>query len=607
MTARTSKYQLRDNADFSAKFSTTSGPASAPPLDSYTQSPPPKNAQLRRAGTVADRISEKLRAASGAHAHQRKPSEEKELPPPPSASESETQEVKDVPVLSRLKTVDPVAGAESPSSPTQEDAFIPPTDPNGQPIMSREMASPSTPTHDGERPKESPVYILLSGLSLPGRSFKDLLIRFDQYIVTHPAPGATLEELNTRAVLASRQRSTIIGVYEKTFSGEELVQWLSKNVEGFGGEWNRCVDAAGELQRMGHVSRIGVGRGFEPDDETFYTLRVNPTDGGVNVNVAQIQSNIQSSLKNIHLPTHLPSQVTNFSSPLSASAASIPSWAKGYLPASFGSDEPAHIRLRREAANANHAYINGVQHTEARRLEMEERIERGLRTWEKWERERLGVVRSVLKHYEEALGKLPKRIADLQAGTALAVEAYNPDADLKALIEGSRTGPFRPRPHIYESVENDAPVVNFGVDLRRWSGETAWKSLVNAPSRAKDAIPEVLQALLQAANELGAGLADDERRKSWIYEVPLEETHLLRGALNNAELSVEDMVATAKKFNAPIVAGTIKLWLLELNPPVLGWEGWEDAKAVYPSGEFRPSYLANPQLEPTKNATPRAL
>jgi hypothetical protein len=46
------------------------------------------------------------------------------------------------------------------------------------------------------------------------------------------------------------------------------------------------------------------------------------------------------------------------------------------------------------------------------------------------------------------------------------------------------------------------------------------------------------------------------------------------------------MVGVIKQFNVPIVAGTVKLFLLELNPPVLGWEGWEDAKAVYPAGKL---------------------
>jgi hypothetical protein len=51
-------------------------------------------------------------------------------------------------------------------------------------------------------------------------------------------------------------------------------------------------------------------------------------------------------------------------------------------------------------------------------------------------------------------------------------------------------------------------------------------------------------------------------------------------------LRAEDVREVCGKFNAPVVAGTVKLYLQELSPPVLGWEGWEDAKAIYPSGEW---------------------
>lgn len=61
------------------------------------------------------------------------------------------------------------------------------------------------------------------------------------------------------------------------------------------------------------------------------------------------------------------------------------------------------------------------------------------------------------------------------------------------------------------------------------------------------------------------------------------ETHMLRNAINNPKIPVDDLISIVKKFNAPVAAGTIKLYLLELNPPVMGWEGWEDAKAVYPA------------------------
>ena len=213
--------------------------------------------------------------------------------------------------------------------------------------------------------------LLLSGLSLPPQGLQDLLRRFDSYLQTTPAPGVDIDPeqqvSRIKAALASRQRSTILGTYEKTFSGEEVVGWLQANVEGFGGDWERCADAAAELHKSGYLSRAGVGRGFEPTDETHYVLKLTASEG------------ITASASNMVSPT-----VTNNLSML-----------KSYLPVSIGSsDEPAHVRLRRDAIKADEGYKEGVRVAEEKRLEMEERIERGLRLWERWERERLGAVRN---------------------------------------------------------------------------------------------------------------------------------------------------------------------------------------------------------------------
>jgi hypothetical protein len=116
---------------------------------------------------------------------------------------------------------------------------------------------------------------------------------------------------------------------------------------------------------------------------------------------------------------------------------------------------------------------------------------------------------AVLKQYEDALARLPGRLADLQSGTSLSVEAFNPEADIKALIEGNRTGPFRPQPHVYESIESDIPDVNFGIDLRKWAGDQGWRASISAPPRPKGAIPEVLEALLKALNEMYAEAQDE--------------------------------------------------------------------------------------------------
>ncbi|WRT69442.1 uncharacterized protein IL334_006428 [Kwoniella shivajii] len=566
------KTRTADDSEDDAKFAPAT--ARSPTSDNYTSSPKAKsktsNANLRRAGTVADRISEKLRAASiSSNPPSGSPSsptrhkgvlsiDGKDLPPPPS------------PLRPVIGSPD---GMTSPISPTREERFVPPTEPDGKPFI-HSSGGPPVPSKTPTSPASSDTRakpILLSGLSLSPQALKDLLQRFDAYLLTNLAPysDAPFAPSNrSNAALASRQRSTILGTYEKTFSGEEVVEWLKENIEGFGGDWERCVEAAGELHKMGYFSRTGVGRGFDSSEDTYFVLKINPHSNSAT-------SQASEALASMGLTSPL--------SPTSATNA-LPSLFKSYLPSSLAnSDEPAHVRLRKEASKADEAYKEGIRIAEERRLEMEESIEKGLRLWERWERERLVAVKTVLKNYDEALAKLPERLNALQKGTSLGVEAFNPEADIKALIEGNRTGPFRPHPQVYESLETDLPDVNFGIDLRRWSGEHGWKSLVSAPPRPKGAIPVVLKALLKAMSEMYQGIPDDERRRSWIYEVPLNETHLLRATINDPHLSVEDLVTMIKKFNLPIAAGTVKLYLLELNPPVLGWEGWEDAKAVYPA------------------------
>lgn len=231
-----------------------------------------------------------------------------------------------------------------------------------------------------------PPPVLLSGLSLSAQGLKDLLKRFDAYLLTQPSPTADAAVISTKsnAALASRHRTSMLGTYEKTFSGEEVIMWLKEHVEGFGGDWERCEDAARELTAMGHFSRIGVGRGFDAGSDTYYILRANPATDPSPVSALSAAALEKMNInKNINIPTTL--------SP--ATSANIQSMLKSYVPARFApSDEPQHTRLRREAQKADETYKEGVKVAEMRRLEMEENVERGLRVWERWERERLTVI-----------------------------------------------------------------------------------------------------------------------------------------------------------------------------------------------------------------------
>lgn len=62
--------------------------------------------------------------------------------------------------------------------------------------------------------------------------------------------------------------------------------------------------------------------------------------------------------------------------------------------------------------------------------------------------------------------------------------------------------------------------------------------------------------------------------------------HHLREALNASGPEKPIPAELLAAYDAPVVAGAIKLWLLELNPPIALWEGWEEMRKLYPTGEI---------------------
>ena len=57
-------------------------------------------------------------------------------------------------------------------------------------------------------------------------------------------------------------------------------------------------------------------------------------------------------------------------------------------------NEPAYIRLRQEADEADKVYRVSVRKLDRQRLGLEERIEEMLKTLQRWEMERLGAVKT---------------------------------------------------------------------------------------------------------------------------------------------------------------------------------------------------------------------
>ncbi|KAF8909412.1 hypothetical protein CPB84DRAFT_1743969 [Gymnopilus junonius] len=418
----------------------------------------------------------------------------------------------------------------------------------------KDLASPP-PMSPIPPPKElpgSPVVashpILVASLSLPPAAVSQLLSR-------------AAAELPLRPV-----RFPLLGEYQDAFTGEEFVAWLQENLKGLGGSLDRAEEAAKDLtEREGLLRRLGeLGNLFDDSDDAFYQFRPKAFELG--------KSSLDHPASPKSQPKNLLKTTGNFVSLVSKA-----------LNNAAANTEPPYIRARQEADEADKAYRIGVRRLDRHRLALEERIEETLKLLQRWESERLRAVKTVLLQYQGTLANLPKNLDSSVERSATLVAAYQPESDLTALIERYRTGPFRPNPQIYESLAHDESDVVFGIDLRKWA-EGGWYALTQGENEKKEVIPLVLTALLSGLDAAYERVPNDiEKRKAWIYEVPLPAVHHLRESLNATPPEQAFSPDLLAKFDAPVIASTIRLWFLELNPPLALYEGWDDFRRIYPT------------------------
>ncbi|KAG5649730.1 hypothetical protein H0H81_002332 [Sphagnurus paluster] len=523
------KTRRADEAEDDAKFA----PNSNVP-DNYTSSPRMRPVDSRtppaRTASVSERISQRLKEIqkkSGGALNSALNGEDSEAPVPPKIDKG------------KGKAIDPELEPPIIASPPPMSPLLPP---------------PRTEIPSSPFPPMPPPPILLAGLSLPPVAVSQLLTR-------------AAAELPLRPV-----RFPLLGEYPDCFSGDEFVSWLNENVQGFGGSIDLAEDAARELtEREGLLRRIGeFGNQFENADDAYYQFRPKAFDLEGTKSAEQNGVSPSNSAKSLQ-PENLMKRTGNLVNLVSK-----------VLNTAGGSGEPAYVRARNDADEADRAYRIAVRKLDRQRLGLEERLEEILKVLQRWETERLRAVKTVLLQYQGTLANLPKTLEPSIERQAVLVASYLPENDLTALIERYRTGPFRPRAQVYESVAHDESDVVFGIDLRKWA-EGGWHALTTGEEK-KELVPPVLTALLGGLEEAYGRLPNDaEKRKSWIYEVPLPAVHHLREALNAVppeEPLTSDLVA---KYDAPVVASALKLWILELDPPIALYEGWDDLRRLYPT------------------------
>lgn len=534
-----SKTRKADEAEDDAKFAPNTDYS-----DHYTATSPRqngRNAVVNRTPSVSERIAERLRELRG--------------------NKAEGEDASSVTVL---HSEDKADGEITPTLPKVDKG-------KGKAVETSSPLAMSPVAASAPLPPAKPEPMLLAGIAMSPAAVSALLRR-------------ARDELPLRPV-----RLPIIGEYPDCFTGEEFVNWLRENVEAFGGSLDHAAEAARELgEDEGLLRRIGeIGNVFEVSNEAFYQFRpkaFNLEEARAD-NLKAPAANLQPMADNLLKRS---GTLANFVMKQIKSNSNI----------------PPHVKARQEAQEADEAYKKAVRQLDRQRLALEDRIEETLKLLQKWELDRLRIIKDVLLKYHATLSNTPSHIQPSMERASTLIASYQPESDLNALIERYRTGPFRPAPHIYESVSHDMIDVSFGFDLRRWAGESGWAAVrVPEDEKKPNAIPPLLRSLLEALEKAYTKLpTDEDKRRTWIYEIPLPVLHHLREALNSQPPDTEVPVEFFEKVDAPVLAGITRLWLLELDPPVCMWEGWDDIRKIYPAVGAKLEVSEAQHIENVQNA-----
>ncbi|KAF8327151.1 uncharacterized protein EI90DRAFT_2998640 [Cantharellus anzutake] len=521
------KRQQADDAEDDAKF--------APANEAHGNLASPPSKALQRSGTVSERI------AQGLFGRKSQPLA------PVSQLSNVAEEAISVAKLEKDSDQQSVSDAET----------VRPTSPLKKLDKGKGRAIDASPPGPLRIPQsqaslDNGPLVTLVGVPFTGSAILDLLKRAKSQLPLRPI------------------RIPILGEYEDTFTGADFTKWLKDNVPAFEGSTERAEAAARDLtERDNLLKRVGdLGNKFENHPAVIYQFRPKAFE----------------PLPSLSLPDQNKDEYTLSPVPPSSSAGSL--LQRSNTLSSFiskrlnNSAEPLHVKLRAEADAADARYRYAVHALDRQRLSLEDRIEGTLKLWNRWELDRLRAVKTVLLQYHGTLSNVPRALGPSLDTSSNLISSFQPEADLTATIERCRSGPFRPSPPIYKAVGSDVVDKVFGMELRRWAGETALDSGRTQTEGSPPIVTSFLRALTTAYEKLPN---NDERRKAWIYDVPLPSQHKLREAVNALPVDQSISQHLLAQYDAPVLASTLKLWLLELEVPICLWDGWDEIRNMYPS------------------------
>lgn len=348
----------------------------------------------------------------------------------------------------------------------------------------------------------------------------------------------------------------ILGTYQNCSSGADITEYIQKNMGGTSVSYAERIGQ--DLISNGFLRLVGnVGSTFANSSRMNYQWRPK---------VFQVTGIPERKPKLIGRSTTVMSD-GSVSAPDSPAGGSMSEYLGGWNPLNAHPNETPAEKLRREAREADERYKASVRKLDGLRCKLEEAMVDHLKFMERCELDRLKAIKSVVLDFSGAVSNVIPSLQSTVDNMMLFQETVQPQSDLRYFLENYRTGAYVPKVQTYENYYNSVDEQTFGVDIE-------------ARARSdKKRVPHIVTTILMFLDSHYPDLEGDEARRSiWLVDVPLAATHHLRDQINTGKPIPPQLL---EKYEIPIVASVLKLYLLELPDSLVSSHVYEIVKTIY--------------------------
>ncbi|KAI8052965.1 hypothetical protein BDF22DRAFT_620558, partial [Syncephalis plumigaleata] len=307
-------------------------------------------------------------------------------------------------------------------------------------------------------------------------------------------------------------RYSLFGVYKHSVNGELLVEWLLQSCREHLKSHRAAEEVGQAMINNGYLKVVGMGSTFQARANCYYQWRRLAPDP----------------------------------------------------------EEEEHRKLRAEADDADDVYHQAVFRAEQARMLVEQRLMTYYYTMNQAEQERIEEVRSAFTNLAVALSNVMTVTQAVCDRMVVYLEAMRADFDMQYFVQQYRTGPYSPRPIIYENYyHSPASDQVFGVPIEEQTRIMQTK------------IPPFVAKCLSLIEKELHTLSNEAKQRMWIAPLQLPVVHRLRCTVNTGEpITLKQL----RQFDVNTVVGALRLYLMELPECLCTSHLYEPVKALYRKG-----------------------